>query len=141
MRIRNRTRNTLLGTRVAQADSWWSRLRGFIGRDEPRQGEGLLLVNCNAIHTWWMRFDLDVLFLDNRGRVLKMHRSLRPWRMTRRVRGAHYVLEVPSGTIDMSGTQVGDELAWGDPVPYTISVLSSPEAVPPPTSKIKRSGT
>jgi uncharacterized membrane protein (UPF0127 family) len=71
-----------------------------------------------------MSFDLDVLFLDEKGRVMELVRSLRPWKRTRRVMGARYVLEVPAGTIDASGTQAGDELSWRDPTPYSISVLS-----------------
>jgi len=71
-----------------------------------------------------MGFDLDVLFLDDRGRVLELVRSLRPWKRTRKVQGARYVLEVPAETIDASGTQVGDELSWREQEPYTISVLS-----------------
>ena len=70
MRITNRTRNTLLGTRVVAASTFWSRLRGYIGRSRPKQGEGILLIPCDAIHTWWMAFEVDVLFLDDRGRVL-----------------------------------------------------------------------
>ena len=71
-----------------------------------------------------MSFDLDVLFLDEKGRVLEVYRSIGPWKRTRRVVGARYVLEVPVGTIDASGTQAGDELSWRDPTPYSISVLS-----------------
>ena len=74
MRITNRTQNTLVGTRVVQSATWWSRLRGFIGRPEPKRGEGLLLVGCAAVHTWWMSFGLDVLFLDERGKVLELIR-------------------------------------------------------------------
>lgn len=123
MRITNRTRDTLLGTRVTRADSFFSRLRGYIARAEPTPGEGILLVRCDSIHTWWMSFDLDVLFLDQRGRVLDLIRSLRPWRGIRKTKGATYVLEVPAGTIDSSQTQVGDELSWGDSPAYSISIL------------------
>lgn len=125
MRITNRTRNTLLGSRVTLASTWLGRLRGFIGRPEPGPGEGILLLPCDAVHTFWMSFDLDVLFLDEKGRVLEVVRSLRPWKRTRRVPKARYVLEVPVGTVDGSGTQVGDELTWRDPSPYSLSVLSS----------------
>jgi uncharacterized membrane protein (UPF0127 family) len=124
MRITNRTRNTLLGSRVEVASTFWGRLRGFIGRAEPKRGEGLLLLRCDAVHTFWMSFDLDVLFLDEKGRVLELVRSLAPWKRTRRIPGAQYVLEVPAGTIEASGTQAGDELSWRDPTPYSISVLS-----------------
>ncbi len=123
MRITNRTRNTSLGTSVERAATFLSRLRGLIGRPEPRPGEGILLVRCNAIHTWWTAFDLDVLFLNDRGRVLKLIQGLKPWKFTRRVADAHYVLEVPVGTIATSGTQVGDLLTWRDPAPYSISAL------------------
>jgi uncharacterized protein len=124
MRISNRTRNTLLGTRVKPAATFWSRLRGYIGRPRPQRGDGILLVPCDAIHTWWMSFHLDVLFLDPRGMVVEVVRSLGPWRRTRRVEGARYVLELPVGTIDASGTQVGDHLTWHAQEPYRLSVLS-----------------
>jgi uncharacterized membrane protein (UPF0127 family) len=71
-----------------------------------------------------MRFDLDVLFLNEKGRVIKTIQSLRPWKFTKRMGDAHYVLELPVGTIATSGTQVGDLLTWRDPAPYNISVLS-----------------
>lgn len=116
MKITNRTRKTLLGSRVRMADSWLGRLRGFLGRPEPERGEGILLLPCNAIHTLGMTFHLDVLFLDREGKVLELRRSIPPWRVTSRVRGGRYVLEVPVGTIDASGTRVGDELTWNEPV-------------------------
>ena len=87
-------------------------------------GRVALSSGCDGIHTFWMSFDLDVLFLDEKGRVLEVYRSLQPWKRTRRVADARYVLEVPVGTIDASGTQAGDELSWRDPTPYSISVLS-----------------
>lgn len=141
MRIVNRTRNTLLGTRVAPAATFWNRLRGYIARPRPKQGEGILLIPCDAIHTWWMTFDLDVLFLDDRGRVLDLVRSLRPWKRTRKVAGARYVLEVPEGTIDASGTRVGDELSWREQAPYSISVLSPESAQDASPPSPRRSST
>lgn len=112
MRIVNRTRGTLLGGRVVLADSWWSRLRGFLMRPEPRRGEGLLLTPCDAIHTWGMDFDLDVVFLDGSGDILSVVEDLPPRRIPPRVRGARYVLEVPSGTVRATGTAVGDRCTW-----------------------------
>ena len=121
------------------AANWWSRLRGYLGRSEPEPGEGILLVDCNGIHTFGMAFDLDVVFLDGKGRVLELFRSLSPWKKPPRVVGAAYVLEVPVGTIDKSGTEVGDELVWRDPSPYTFSVLSerrgSPAGPPNPSGR------
>jgi uncharacterized membrane protein (UPF0127 family) len=98
------------------ADSWLGRLRGYLGRPEPQRGEGILLLPCNAIHTLGMKYSLDVLFLDGEGKVLELRRSIPPWRITHRVPGGRYVLEVPVGTIDASDTRVGDELTWNEPV-------------------------
>lgn len=138
MLITNRTRNTLLGTRVLRAATVWRRLRGFIGRPEPRQGEGILLAPCNSVHTFLMTFPLDLLFLDERGKVLRTIQSIRPWRCTRPVSGARYVLEVPVGTIDSSGTCVGDELTWQDPPAYRIALLSQQDGEEGATSTMKR---
>lgn len=108
----NRTRGTLLGTEVRLADSWFGRLRGFLMRPEPRAGEGILLVPCDAIHTWGMTFDLDVIFLNGSGDVLAVEENLPPRKTCGRVHGARYVLEVPAGTIRATGTAVGDTCSW-----------------------------
>lgn len=138
MRITNRTRGTLLGTRVVRASTFWRRLRGFIGRPEPKQGDGILLTPCNAIHTCWMTFSLDVLFLDERGKVLEVVRSIPPWRFSRRVSDARYALEVPVGTIDTSNTHVGDDLSWRNPSPYSISILPHDGDMEGSTSTLNR---
>jgi len=121
MRIENRTRKSLVGSRVELASTLWGRLRGFIGRPEPIPGEGMLLWPCNAVHTFGMSFDLDVLFLDDSGRVLEMIQSVPPWKRTSRVPGARYALEGPTGMIESSQTEVGDLLTWWDPAPRTVS--------------------
>ena len=121
MRIINRTRRTLVGSDIEVADTWVSRLRGYLGREEPNQGEGILLIPCTAIHTYGMGFELDVLFLSEEGRVLDLLRGFPPWSRSKRVQGARYVLEVPSHTIDLTGTEVGDLLTWQLPGPLPAS--------------------
>lgn len=112
MRIVNRTRRTVLASNVRLADTGLSRLRGFLLRPEPRTGEGLLLSPCNAIHTWGVRFPLDVVFLDAAGRVLRVIESLPPRTASGRVPGGRYVLELPTGTIEATATVVGDACSW-----------------------------
>lgn len=112
MRIVNRTRGTLLGEHVILADSWWGRLRGFLGRIPPIEGEGIFLSPCDAIHTWGMSFALDVVFLDASGGVLAVREDVAPWSRPIRVSGARHVLEVPPGTVRATGTAVGDTCAW-----------------------------
>lgn len=112
MQIKNETRGTVLGRNVELADNAWARLKGFLFRPPPQSGEGILLTPCNAIHMWGVRFPLDVVYLDAGGRVLKVLESLRPWAAPGRVSDGRYVLEVPVGTIEATGTTVGDICSW-----------------------------
>lgn len=112
LRIQNRSRGTVLGTRVSVAASWMSRLRGYLGRSRPRPGEGILLSPCNSIHMWGVRFPLDVVFLSASGEVLAVREGLEPFSRPVRVPGSRYVLEVPTGTIRSSETAVGDAFVW-----------------------------
>jgi uncharacterized protein len=61
---------------------------------------------------YWMRFPLDVLFVDNQGTVLAVHEDLQPGRRTPVYRAAQYAIELPAGTVAASGTRVGDRLSW-----------------------------
>ncbi len=91
------------------ADSPVSRLRGLLGRSELRPGEGLLLRPASAVHTCFMRFPIDVVFLDGGLRVLGISDELHPWRAASR-RGARAVLELPAGESARRGLEVGDQL-------------------------------
>jgi uncharacterized membrane protein (UPF0127 family) len=108
VRVANRTRGVVLGTRVAVADRWWLRLRGLMGRSELGQGEGLLLRPCKAIHMAGMAFPLDVGFLDAEGRLIAMYRDLPPRGRTRWHLRARQALELPAGTFAATGSDLGD---------------------------------
>ena len=96
---------------VELADGIWSRFMGLMFRAALPEGHGLALRPCNSIHMFFMRFPLDVLFVDGDGRVVRLYENLRPWRMTRLVPKAKACLELPTGTIAKAGVQVGDLLA------------------------------
>ena len=96
--------------------SWARRMRGFLGRPEPSPGEGILLSPCNGVHMFGMRFALDVLFLSRDGEVVSAFPNLEPGQRTRLQKGAYHALELPAGTIDRSGTAVGDMIKWARPV-------------------------
>jgi uncharacterized membrane protein (UPF0127 family) len=95
--------------RCVVADSPLSRLRGLLGRSELRSGEGLLLRPASAIHTCFMRFAIDAVFLDTDWRVLGISEDMRPWRAAGR-RGAKAVLELPAGESARRGLKTGDLL-------------------------------
>jgi uncharacterized membrane protein (UPF0127 family) len=94
------------------ADRLGTRGRGLLGRKELDRGQGMLIRPTWSVHTWFMRFAIDVVFLDAELRVLKVAERLRPWRLTARWR-AHSALELPAGECDRLGILVGDRLAWG----------------------------
>jgi uncharacterized protein len=94
------------------ADSPVSRMRGLLGRSELRPGEGLLLLPASSVHTFFMRFPIDAVFLDEGLRVLRISDELRPWRAASR-RGARAVLELPAGESARRGLVAGDKLAFG----------------------------
>ena len=109
--VLNKDRGCLLGDAIGRADSGKTRREGLLKRSGLEKGEGLWIVPCEAIHTFFMRFDIDVLFLDRKKRVVKAVRRLRPWRLAMSWR-ARSVLELPAGVIEQSGTERGDVLEF-----------------------------
>lgn len=112
LRVRNHTRDAVLGDRVAVADWFWPRLRGLLGRDGLAEGEGLLIKPSRGVHMYGMRFPLDVLLLDREGRVSETFPGLQPGEATGMRKGVRYALELPVGVIDVTGTQEGDIVEW-----------------------------
>ena len=113
---RNLTRDTVLASNVDVAGSLWQKFKGLMGRSSLEEGAGLWLPDSNGIHMMFMKFPIDAVFLgrptadDPLARpVVSVHRGLRAWTgLVPFVRGAHGVLELEVGTIDGSGTAVGD---------------------------------
>lgn len=86
-----------------------TRLRGLLGRKNLPPGEGILLRPAGSIHTAFMRFPIDAVFLDRDLQVLAIEAELPAWRTARR-RGARAVLELPAGECERRGLTVGDRL-------------------------------
>jgi uncharacterized membrane protein (UPF0127 family) len=86
-------------------------MTGLLGRDGLLEGEGLVIDPCNSIHTFFMRFSIDVLFVDAQGVVVRKIDALKPWRLTWIYFRARKVIELPAGVIQKSGTQAGDQLS------------------------------
>ena len=86
-------------------------MRGLLGRRALASGEGLLLRPAGSIHTLFMRFPIDAVFLDGEQRVIKVVAGVRPWR-TAAARGARSVVELPAGEAERRGVRMGDKLSW-----------------------------
>lgn len=112
MRVENVTRGRTLAESVSVADTWWTRLRGLLFRPELQQGEGLLIVPCNGVHTFGMSYPIDVLFVDEAQEVAAVEHELKPWRATGLHRSSHCALELPAGRAAETSTRTGDQLQW-----------------------------
>jgi uncharacterized protein len=102
--------------RCAVADRIFSRMRGLLGRRELAAGEGLLIRPAPSIHTFFMRFAIDAIFLSRDGEVLKVAPDVKPWRM-RSCRRAYAVLELPAGQEARHGLAVGHRLEFSEVTP------------------------
>ncbi|MBZ5654742.1 MAG: DUF192 domain-containing protein [Acidobacteriia bacterium] len=108
----NRTRTTYLATELMIARTHWSRFRGLMATDASRfrRGQGLWISPSHGVHTFVMRFPIDVLYLDRERLVIHIEEELKPWRLAAvRLRAAS-VLELPAGTIRESQTVLGDQV-------------------------------
>jgi uncharacterized protein len=115
MQVMNLTRNTLVAASVEVADSAPKRSKGLLGRKGLDSGSGLWIVPCEAVHTFWMQFPIDLIYLDRELRIRKLRSNVRPWRLSGCLR-AHSVLELASGAIRESQVMPGDKLEFS-PVP------------------------
>lgn len=113
MLIKISVNGTLLAERIKLADTYWLRLKGLLGKRGLESGEGLLLQPCNQIHTWFMAFPIDVLYLDREGRILSITQEMLPGRVGPLVRGCRQVLELPAGSISRSDLQKGQIVELG----------------------------
>ena len=109
LRVSNQTRGRVLADRADIADTSAKRRTGLLKHSRLEPGEGLWIAPCEGVHTFGMKFPIDVLFLDRKRRVVKVRGGMPRWRMSACLR-AHSVLELPSGTAAASETQAGDQL-------------------------------
>jgi uncharacterized membrane protein (UPF0127 family) len=110
MQAINMTRKEQLVVALTVADSFLSSLIGLMGKPSLPEGHGLWIVPCQSVHTLWMRFPIDVVFLDESKRVIHLVERLRPFRISRHVSKARSVIELPVDVIRRTMTQVGDQI-------------------------------
>jgi uncharacterized protein len=118
-----RTENgAVVSARCRLADSWTTRLRGLLGRKKLNADEGLLLTPGGSIHTCFMRFPIDVVFLECDLTVLGIRQAVKPWRLVG-WRGARSVLELPAGTCEQRSLRTGDRLSLSDSADENARVM------------------
>ena len=111
MFVRNRTRNTVLGDAVDLADTSDKRRTGLLKHTKLEPGHGLWIVPCESVHTFFIKFAIDLVYVDKKNRVRKVRNAVPPWRLSACL-SAHSIIELPAGTALQTGTQPGDELVF-----------------------------
>ena len=102
--------DTLLAGRVEVAGTVGARFMGLMFRPALPAGHGIAITPCSSIHMFFMRFPIDVAFVDRDGVVRRAYHGIRPWRMSRVVRGARTAYELPAGTLAGAGVERGSRL-------------------------------
>lgn len=107
LRVMNVTRSTELASKAEVAKSGGKRSKGLLGRKGLSPGEGMWILPCEAIHTFFMQFSIDLIYLDRRNHIKKVASSVSPWRISACL-SAYSVIELPTGTVLNSQSRPGD---------------------------------
>lgn len=110
LHVTNETRGSVLVTAGHLADNPIRRIIGLLRHTGLNAGDGLLIQPCNSIHSFFMKFRFDAVFLSRDGEVLHLIEDMAPWRISKMVFRGHSVLELPSGVIAQTATRLGDKL-------------------------------
>lgn len=110
-RLRNVTRGTVLGDAIDVADTSEKRNTGLLKHTDLKPGEGLWIVPCEGVHTFFMKFAIDLVYIDRKHVVRKVVSSVPPWRLSMCL-PAHSIVELPAGSVEPTTTAKGDQLAF-----------------------------
>ncbi len=109
MKLKIRYKNKTLSENILVADTLWSRLVGLMFQKQLHEADGLMLDPCRSIHTFFMRYSLDIVFMNSKNEIIKIIRGMKPWRMTWIYLSASKTLELPAGKLPQD-VSVGDRL-------------------------------
>ncbi len=114
MRLINQTRGIVLAQDIVFANTPLKRVIGLLGHKNLLDGQALVIEPCNSIHTLFMRFSIDVLFVDKNNKVVKALEQLSPFRVSKLYCKSSMVVELPCGKLKSTQTQDGDSLQFLD---------------------------
>ena len=112
VKIINNSKNTVIADAARVADTWRSRMVGLLGKKNLPAGEALVITRCRSIHMFFMRFAIDVIFVDKSDRVVGLVENIQPFRLSPIFLSSSRAVELPAGTIAATRTSRGDRLEW-----------------------------
>lgn len=113
MKLENRTKKNIISSKVMHARSIFARMKGLLGHKNLMADEVMWIEPCKSIHTWFMRFPIDAVFVNQNLQVVTLKSNIHPWRLVWPNWQATSVFELPQGTIAKKNIESGDQLYVG----------------------------
>lgn len=102
----------LIVDKLDKATNFFKRFMGLMGREQLTNDAGLLIVPCNSVHSCFMKFPIDVVFLTKENRIVYIYENMKPWRVSKIIKEAYMVLELPKGRVTEVGLKVGEQIKF-----------------------------
>lgn len=112
--LKNLTKNQIITPKVIEAKTFWERSKGLLGREGIEKDTSMWIHRCPSIHTFFMRFKIDAVFVDRKLKVTSIKDCIPPGRITLPHLGSDSVFEMAAGLAQEMNIQVGDQLHVGD---------------------------
>lgn len=112
MKIYNKSNGSQIAHSVVKADNFRTRMVGLLDRKQLNAGEALIITQCNSIHMFFMRFSIDAIFVDKADKVVGLVQNIKPFMLSPIFFKASYVIEIPAGLINQTGTSKGDVISF-----------------------------
>jgi len=110
--IENITKENIIAENGNITTSFYDRFKGLLGRKEIKHDEALIIIPCNSIHMFFMKFPIDVIFIDKNDRVCEIIQNIEPWRVSKIIKEAKYVIELKTGKIEKVNIEIGDLICY-----------------------------
>lgn len=110
MKIYNSTQNNLIADEVKVAENFFTRSVGLLSRKSLSENEGLIIKPCCSIHTLFMKFPIDVIFVNKKNKIVALYENVKPWRILPIHPTSHYVVELPANTITTQNVMKHDTI-------------------------------
>lgn len=111
IKLINTSSGQVIGDKIVYANGIYKRFIGLMGKKNLEKNEGIFLTPCNSIHMMFMKFPIDIIFLDRKNKIIHITENIQPWKISKVIFKAQSVLEVPIGTVKETKSKIGDSLS------------------------------